>query len=364
MDAQNTLQSIIVFIVLLGGLVFVHELGHFLLAKRAGVRVEEFGIGFPPRLFAFRRGETEYSLNAIPLGGFVRMLGEEDPTAPRSFAAAARWWRVAILAAGATMNFVAATLLFSGAYATGWPTVTQSEVIITDVVVDTPASQSGLRPGDIVRSYAGQPVADSSQLRQLIRASVDKPSKMVVSRAGADVSVEVTPRATAQTDQGQIGVRIDDHPLRVEQIAYGFPAALTLGAGRTVQTILLTFEIPVLAIQHLIPAEVARPMGPVGIFQAVSQATTETTSTGWWFPVLSLAAAISAGLGIANLLPIPGLDGGRLLFVLIEAVRGRRISPRRESMIHFIGLAFLVSMIVVVTYFDVLSPVNLDLPPR
>ena len=364
MDSQNLIQSILVFIVLLGGLVTVHELGHFLLAKRAGVRVEEFGIGFPPRVFAIRRGETEYSLNAIPLGGFVRMLGEEDPTAPRSFAAAGRWWRVAILAAGATMNFVAAILLFSGAYAAGWPTVTKSEVVITEVIVDAPAARAGLRPGDIVRYFGGQPIANSSQLRDRIRASVDKPTTMVVGRAGADVSVEVTPRATPQADQGQIGVRIDDHPLRVEPIAYGFPAALTLGAERTAQTILLTFEIPVLAVQRLIPAEVARPMGPVGIFQAVSQATTETASTGWWFPVLSLAAAISAGLGIANLLPIPGLDGGRLLFVLIEAIRGRRISPRRESMIHFIGLAVLVSMIVVVTYFDVLSPVNLDLPPR
>src|SRR5204863_5442090 len=129
-----TFPSILAFFILLGVLVFVHELGHFALAKRAGVKVEEFGFGFPPRLIAFRRGETEYSLNMIPLGGFVRMLGEEDPTEPRSFARARKRWRIGVLLSGSAMNLLAAAVFFAIAYAAGWPTVTQTEVQIFRVL--------------------------------------------------------------------------------------------------------------------------------------------------------------------------------------------------------------------------------------
>src|SRR5262245_53152888 len=120
-------------------MVLIHELGHFTIAKLAGIKVEEFGIGFPPRLVALRLGETEYSLNAIPLGGFVRMLGEEDPQQPRSFARARKRWRVAILLAGSSMNMVAAALFFTVAYTAGWPTATQTQVEILRVVPGSPA---------------------------------------------------------------------------------------------------------------------------------------------------------------------------------------------------------------------------------
>lgn len=357
-------MSVIVFVVLLGALIFVHELGHFILAKRAGVKVEEFGIGFPPRLFGFRRGETDYTINAIPLGGFVRMLGEEDPTAPRSFASASRLWRIAILAAGASMNLVAAVLLFSGAYLSGWPAVTQANVVVTLVAPNTPAAQSGLQPGDTIRAFAGQTITRSTQLRGLTDAHLGQPIPLVVERNGKAENLTVTPRTTWPSDQGPLGVSIREDPTKVEPVRYSLPSALLNGLGQTIQTILLTLSLPVLILKGLIPIELARPVGPVGIFQVASQATAETVSTGWLFPILTVAAMISAGLGIANLLPIPGLDGGRLLFVIIEAIRGRRISPRRESAIHFAGLVFLVSLVVVVTYFDLLFPVQTDFLPK
>src|SRR5258708_4117744 len=173
---------------MLSALVFVHELGHFVLAKRAGVKVEEFGIGFPPRLLAFRRGETDYSLNAVPLGGFVRMLGEEDPTAPRSFASAPRRWRVAILAAGAAMNIVVATFLFAGAFASGWPTVTKSDVVITQVAPDSPAAQAGLRSGDVISAVNGKTIDQSDQLRPLIDANLGNSATFVLDRSGQAIS--------------------------------------------------------------------------------------------------------------------------------------------------------------------------------
>lgn len=357
-------QNIVAFIVLLGALVTLHELGHFVMAKLAGVRVEEFGIGFPPRLAAIRRGETEYSLNLIPLGGFVRMLGEEDPTAVRSFASTGRWWRVGILVAGATMNLLVAVLLFTGANVAGWPKATDSEVVITLVQPGTPAAQAGLLAGDVIKEFAGRTIVQTDQLLPLVMSNLGQAEPIAVNRSGTLLRLTVTPRPTWPSDQGAMGIQINDHILKTAPVSYGFPDALYRGTSKTVQTIALTFEVPVLAIRGLIPADVARPVGPVGIYQITSQATDETAATGWWFPILSVAATISAGLGIANLLPIPGLDGGRLLFILIEAVRGRRVSPQRESMIHFIGLAFLVSMVLVVTYFDVLTPADLNLPPR
>ncbi|HVB97438.1 MAG TPA: M50 family metallopeptidase [Chloroflexota bacterium] len=357
-------MNVVVFIVLLGALILVHELGHFILAKRAGVKVEEFGIGFPPRLFAIQRGETAYSLNLIPLGGFVRMLGEEDPTAPRSFASASRWWRIAILVAGATMNFIVAILLFSGAYASGWPTVTKSEVIVSDVVSGSPAARAGLKTGDVIVKFAGQTIERPSQISSVTYASLGKSLPVVIQRGQQTLNLTVTPRTSWPSDQGPVGIGISEHPLKVEPVYYSLPKAIIGGITQTVQTVILTLSVPVLVIRGLIPADAARPIGPFGIYQITSQATTETVTTGWWFPVLSVAATVSAGLGFANLLPIPGLDGGRLLFVIIEAIRGRRISPQRESMIHMVGLVFLVSVFLIVTYFDVLFPVNLNFGPH
>ncbi len=357
-------MNVVVFVVLLGVLIFVHELGHFILAKRAGVKVEEFGIGFPPRLVAIRRGETVYSLNAIPLGGFVRMLGEEDPSAPRSFAAARRRWRIAILAAGAAMNILVAVLLFTGSYAAGLRVVTKSDVQIIDVAPDTPAAHAGVQPGDVIRSIGGVTVERSDQLRPLIDANLGKPTTVVVERNGESVTVTLTPRTAWPSDQGPIGIRVEDQPLDYGRVYYPLPQAFVAGVRRTIETLVMTVTLPILVLRGLIPLDVARPVGPVGIYQITSQAASESVATGWWFPVLSVAGTISAGLGLANLLPIPGLDGGRLLFVLIEAIRGRRISPQRESAIHFIGLAFLVSVVLVVTYFDLLFPVNLDFGPH
>jgi regulator of sigma E protease len=356
--------SIVAFALLLGFMVLVHELGHFMMAKWAGIKVEEFGIGFPPRLVAFRRGETEYSLNWIPLGGFVRMLGEEDPTQPRSFARSPKLWRVGILLAGSTMNMIAAAIFFSIAFAAGWPTVTQTAVEIFRVVPSSPAEQIGLQRGDVVVSLGGQPVKATGDLRRITEENLGQPIPAEIKRGDQTVSLTVTPRAQWPEGEGPIGIGIMDRPLKVEPVSYGPSEAIVRGVRELGRSIVLTLSIPLLAFQGVVPLEFLRPVGPVGLFQATSQAAAETARSGWWFPILYTAATLGAGLGVANLLPIPGLDGGRLVFVAIEMVRGRRVSPEREGLIHLVGMALLLSLVIVITYFDILFPVNIDFTLR
>jgi regulator of sigma E protease len=357
-------ESILAFALLLGFMVLIHELGHFTVAKLAGIRVEEFGIGFPPRLFALRRGETEYSLNALPLGGFVRMLGEEDPQQPRSFARARKRWRIAILLAGSTMNMIAAALFFAVAYMAGWPTVTATELEVSRVVAGSPAEQAGLQRGDVILSLGGQPVAQSGDMRRVTEASLGQPVQLEIRRGTTSQTLQVTPRAQWPEGEGPMGIVILDRPTRVEPVRYGSVEALGRGVRELGRSIVLTLSIPMLAIQGIVPLELLRPVGPVGLYQATSQATAETTRSGWWFPLLYMAATLGAGLGVANLLPIPGLDGGRLVFIALEALRGRRVSPEREGLIHLVGMAMLLSLVVVITYFDILFPVNVDFTLR
>jgi len=341
-------------------MVFVHELGHFLFAKAAGVRVDEFAIGFPPRLFGFKRGETTYTLNAILAGGYVRMLGEDDPSEPRSFAQASRVWRILILAGGSAMNLAAAVAIFAAAHLMGWPTVTQFQVQIVRIAANSPAEQAGVRPGDIVLRLGGQPIERVADLSSVTRLSLGAPLRLEVRRDSAIVPLDVTPRREWPTGEGPIGVEVRESPARVEPVAYGLAESARRGAAHTLRMTELMVTLPVLAVRGLFPAELLRPVGPVGLFQATSQAAAETVRSGWAYPLLALAGTLGVGLAIANLLPIPGLDGGRLLFIALEIVRRRRVSPEREGLIHMIGMSVLLALVIVITYFDVFSPVDLD----
>ncbi len=357
--------SIVSFLLVLGLLVFIHELGHFTTAKRAGVKVEEFGFGFPPRLVAVRRGETEYSLNLIPLGGFVRMQGEDDPTEPRSFARAPKRWRSLILVAGPAMNLFLAVLLFAGAYTVGWPTPTRWEVHVMSVVAGSPAERAGVQPDDVILRLGDSPIADTATLQGRTQESLGQPTTLLVRRGGAERTLSITPNQTWEQGRGALGVTIQNRPTNFEPVAYPVGEALWQGVQRTADMVTFTFTVPVMIVRGLLPAEVARPVGPYGIYEVTSQAAAQTVSTGWWFPILYVAAALSVGLGVANLLPIPGLDGGRLLFILIEAIRGRRVSPQIEGLIHMVGVAVLLALVVVISYYDVMVPLpDLDFGVR
>jgi regulator of sigma E protease len=357
--------SVLFFLILLNFMVLVHELGHYLTAKRAGIKIEEFGFGFPPRIWSTTRGETVYSVNAVPLGGFVKMLGEEDPTFPRSFGRASRPWRLAVLVAGAAMNFILAIVLFSSAYLAGWPTPTQSEVVVMQVVAGLPADAAGLKVGDAILTLADQPVINSADLRRIAEARKGEPISIVVRRAGQQQTLQLTPRASWPAGEGPLGVSISDQATKIEPVSYPLPTALVNGANQTLQMIVMTFSLPAAAIQGLLPWDMVRPVGPVGIYSIATKAAEATVEQGWWYPILVVVASLSTGLGIANLLPIPGLDGGRILFVLIEAVRGRRISANTEGLIHLVGMAVLLSLVLAITFVDISSPiqVNFNLTP-
>jgi regulator of sigma E protease len=350
------------FVVVLSLLVFVHELGHFVVAKRAGVKVEEFGFGYPlPNglltITLSKRGETAYTLNPIPFGGFVRMAGEEDPNAERGLASKSKLVRVGVLSAGSVMNILLGIVLFSLCFMLGWPEPVEFDnAIIESVVSGSPAEQAGLKIGDIVIRADGEYIDNPDELVAYTRTKLNQEMLLVVKREGKILQVRVTPRLDSE-GISRIGVAIIPAVTKIGLKTYPFGEAILRGLERTTGVIALTFYIPVLVIRGLLSIEMARPIGPVGIAQLASQAVQQSVETGWWFPILNLMALFSTGLAVANLLPLPGLDGGRIFFVIVEAIRGKRIDPEKEGAVHLIGLALLVTLMIFITYQDITTPV-------
>jgi regulator of sigma E protease len=333
-----------------------HELGHFVAARRCGIVVEEFAIGFPPRLLSKEHDGIRYSLNLIPLGAYVKMLGEEDPSAAGSFASQSKRVRSFVLAAGPGMNFLVAILAFAVAYGTGWPVAEEAQVQISAVAPGSPAEQSGIRAEDVVVEVDGTPVTSRSQFRQDIMKRLGETRRLAVERNGESQTITVTPRTEWPRGEGALGVSLTAKVTKVAPVPHNPVESLAFGARRTFDIVALTVMMPVLAIRGDIAPELARPIGLPGMTQVAAEAATAVVTSGWWFPILMITGAFSAGLAIANMLPLPALDGGRLLFVAVEAVRGRRVSPEREGVIHLIGLAVLFSLMIVISFHDIIAP--------
>src|SRR5919197_5720377 len=348
--------QILAILPILSLMMVLHELGHFITARRAGIIVQEFGFGLPPRIVGIRLGDVLYSINWIPFGAFVKMLGEEDPTEPGSFARQSKLTRAIVLAAGSGMNFLLAVVAFTIAYMSGWPSPVENEVQIVRVVPDTPAEQAGFREGDRVVSMAGRPIIRVDDFRAITQEHLGQAMPATVVRDGQQEQLTVTPRVNPPEGQGAIGVAISS-PTRPQPHAPF--ESLVFGLERTVQIILLTLAAPVQVLRGALPADLVRPIGLPGMAQVAGEAARAAVDTGLWFPVLTVTGTFSAGLAIANMLPIPALDGGRLLFVVIEAVRGRRVSPDRENMFHFVGIVLLITLMVIISLNDIITP----LPP-
>jgi regulator of sigma E protease len=334
-------------------LMLVHELGHFVTARRAGIVVQEFGFGLPPRIFGYQHNGVIYSLNWIPFGAFVKMLGEEDPTAPGSFASKSKLTRAIVLSAGSAMNFVTAVIVFAVAYMTGWPTPVPNEVQIAEVAAASPAEAAGLRAGDLVIAVDGQPVGSVEDFQRLVRERIGGTVTLELVRGDERVHTSMTPRVDPPPGQGAIGVKIQP---RARPVSHPPLESLVLGFQRAVNVIAFTLAAPLMVLQGSLPGEMLRPIGLPGMAQVTSQAVEATRQSGYLYPLLVMTGTFSAGLAIANMLPIPALDGGRLFFIFVEAIRGRRISPERESLVHFVGIVVLIALMILIAVNDIQNP--------
>lgn len=344
--------TILAFVLIFSLVIFVHELGHFLVAKRSGARVEEFGLGYPPRLVRIaKRGDTEITLNAIPIGGFVRVAGDEDPSDPRSMARRSPWVRAAFLVAGPAMNVALAVALFSASFVIGIHVpVDGPGVGIYQVVPGSPAALAGLKVGDTILKIDGEPTDSVSELQALIDARLDQQVALQVRRDGKVLAepVLLVPCSDHPEDQGAMGVAID---APWGKVSYPIWKALWLGLQQVGWTVWMIIGGLVAMVRGQIPADLT---GPIGIAQMTAQVAKSGLAQ-----LLEWTAFLSVNLCILNLLPVPALDGGRLLFVALEIIRGgRRIDPQKEGLVHLVGIIVLLGMFLVVSYFDVVRVVQ------
>jgi regulator of sigma E protease len=426
---------IILFLVTLFVAICLHELGHFITAKRAGVKVEEFGIGFPPpRLFSIKRGETIYSVNAIPIGAFVKAAGENDPTVPRSLAGKGPWTRLGIYAAGPLVNIFLAFVLLSAFIALPYSVIAGNGLMVHSAVENSPAEEAGIQRGDIILKVAGQPVHNWGDMQDIVN-SVEEGAEitLLLQRNGQEVQTTVKPKFDPKSQQLKIGAVLcwnivsqvdEDSPayeagIRPGDAIYSINGQLliyneestssalrSVEEGEKIKLVLLRegnvtsvsltnvgyetlpgvelrwvdeahleqerlpvwravylgaryiIYMPVLIIEA-IPQIIKSPdtalVGPIG----AGQLTVEVVRSSGFSSILFMASMISLGLGIFNLFPIPPLDGGGMLVAFIEGCRrGKRLSPRAVRLAHTIGTAFLIALVILVTFSDILRLIS------
>jgi regulator of sigma E protease len=352
---MTILITIVSFLAVIVVLILAHELGHFITAKASGVGVIEFGLGFPPRLVGIKRGETLYSLNLIPLGGFVKLAGEEDPSVPGSLAGRSIKTRLLVLSAGSLMNLLLPILLFSIAFMVPHDLVVEP-LVVKEVAANSPAASAGIEPGDTLLGINGKLINNFSEFQRYVYLHLGKKITLLVKHSDATTEeIQVIPRWQPPEGEGAIGIERDiEFALSNRTIVSQhepFWKAISMGAGECIETFVLFKNGIESMIIGAAPVEVA---GPVGIAQITGEVAKAGIS-----PLLEFAAFLSINLGIINIFPLPALDGGRIVFVLLEWVRrGKRVPARTEGMIHLIGFALLMVFFVAITYQDIIRIIS------
>lgn len=342
--ASGALLTAVSFVVVFGTIVLVHELGHFAAAKAFGVRVYEFSVGIGPVLGAFRRRGTQYSVRMLPLGGFVKLAGmdpalsdadELSPDDARNFTMRPLWQRMVIIAAGPLMNFLLAFLLIAGYYMTVHvpPTVTR-------VNPGSPAQAAGLLPGDVIVSVEGQKTDTADEVIRLVQPNAGKPLRLSVRRVDRVLEVEVTPRLDPDAGVGLLGIEIRSHP------RMGFVTSVTKAAEDTWRGALGIAQ----AVGRMVTGRSEVDLrGPLGIITITGEAARQGIDA-----LITLAIGLNLNLGLLNLLPIPVLDGGWLMLLALEGLRGRPLDPEQRGLAQFVGLVIIVLLMIYAFYQDVI----------
>ncbi len=386
------LITIIVFLLLLSVLVLIHEAGHFFVAKKFGIKVEEFGFGFPPRMFSFKKGETIYSINWLPIGGFVKLYGEDEAGGgkiklkvengklkirdrKRAFFAKSAWQRAAVIVAGVVMNAVLAAIIFyiflgiSG-FKTDLPLLSNykffgvnqtnlKEVVISDIVKNSPAEKQGLKAPTKVVRVNGQKILDTKDFVNIVNLNRGREIEIVWSNLEGNEThkTKVTPRVSPPPREGALGVGL--FPLSRAVLNYETPVQ-KIFSGITHPVNLMSYNLNVMAelVKISFEKKSTKPLsqgvsGPVGIASLTGSILEIQNLKEKTLQLLNLAGILSISLAFFNILPIPALDGGRLFFILIEAVTGKKVNQRFESLTHTIGMILLLGLMLLITFKDI-----------
>jgi regulator of sigma E protease len=361
-------MTILIFFVVLFVLILVHEWGHFIVAKKTGMRVDEFGIGFPPKLFGIKKGETEYTFNLLPIGGFVKIFGEDATDAAHaekagdsvsgSFTSKSKWAQTAVLIAGVSMNVLFAWFLFVVVMMMGTLTAIEegqqsesADLLITEVVSGSPAHQAGVPVGAKVIGFGDGSVDIAPSAFRELTARAEGPVSLTFEAAGEEKTVEIMPQSgivANDPDRQAVGLALSF----VEVVKKPFLTALFDATAMTGNALVaITVGIgSLLADIAVLDADLSQVAGPVGIVGLVGDAAEFGFAS-----LLMFTAIISLNLAVINLLPFPALDGGRLVFVAIEAVRRRPINPVWVARLNTLGFILLMALMFAVTYSDIVK---------
>ncbi|MGB2799614.1 MAG: M50 family metallopeptidase [Dehalococcoidia bacterium] len=353
---MSLLVTILVFLVILFVVILVHELGHFFAARLCGVRVEELGLGYPPRLFGIKRGGIIYSVNLLPLGGFCKMAGEEDPNTPGSLAGKSRRARVLVLSAGSLAMLLLPLLLFPISYMMPMERYVGGDGVQVAVVAPgSPAEHAGIEAKDIILSIDGQAVDTFNDMHQAIEPKLgSEVTLLILRRPETKFEATLIPRSDPPEGEGPLGVQMS--PI-TEVTAYPLWSAIPLGLKEYGRMLVLMKDAIIELIRgpEMPPGWEGPPIaGPIGIAQLTGAFVMAGIYALIWF-----ACFLSVNLAIVNLLPIPALDGGRIAFIFLEVVRrGKRLAPRTEGLINTVGFGLLILLLFVVSYYDVIRLVH------